>query len=147
MNIPSVLSAMPIVYVCPFCCLLFIYMNITRFIHQQGNIQTLIIKQRQSRDLLVIQRILSIVNLLLILGIPSIVLIIMSLIRGEEHPLLGRISYFPVSVSQMGLSIALLFSIPQLKNIVLNLNKTSKVTPVNRTIQGTIQMRTIISTQ
>ncbi|CAF1430316.1 unnamed protein product [Adineta steineri] len=147
MNIPSVLSAMPIVYVCPFCCLLFIYMHITRFIHQQGNIQTLIIKQRQSRDLLVIQRILSIVNLLLILGIPSIVLIIMSLIRGEEHPLLARISYFPVSVSQMGLSIALLFSIPQLKNIVLNLNKTSKVTPVNRTIQGTIQMRTIITTQ
>ncbi|CAF1498470.1 unnamed protein product [Adineta steineri] len=147
MNIPSVLWALPIVYVCPFCCLLFIYMYITRFIHQQGTIQTLIIKRRQSRDFLIIQRILSIVSLLLILSIPSLILIIMSLIRGEEHPLLTRISYFPVSVSQMGLSVALLFCIPQLKNIVLNLRKPSTVTPVSRVVRGTLQMRTIVGTQ
>ncbi|CAF0952433.1 unnamed protein product [Adineta steineri] len=112
MNIPSVLWALPIVYVCPFCCLLFIYIHITRFIHHQGNIPTLIIKRRQSRDLLIIQRILIIVGLLLILSIPLLILIIMSLIRGEEHALLTRISYFPVSISQMGLSVALLFYIP-----------------------------------
>ncbi|CAF0842506.1 unnamed protein product [Adineta steineri] len=67
----------------------------------------------------------------------------MFIITGEEHPLLYRIGLFPVSVSQMGLSVALLFSIRQLKNTVLNLRTTKTVTPVNRAMQ----MRTIIGTQ
>ncbi|CAF1187590.1 unnamed protein product [Adineta steineri] len=146
-NIPSIFWAAFVSYMCPLCCISFIYIHITRFIHRQGNIQTLIIKQRQSRDLLIIQRILIIVSLLLILGIPSIVLIFMFIITGVEHPLLARISYFPVSVSQMGLSVALLFSIPQLKNIILNLRKTGTVMPVSRVVRGTIQMRTITGTQ
>ncbi|CAF4255651.1 unnamed protein product, partial [Adineta steineri] len=50
-NIPGILSAAVIIYIGPFCCLLFIYIHITRFIHKQGNTQTLIIKHRQSRDL------------------------------------------------------------------------------------------------
>ncbi|CAF4169122.1 unnamed protein product, partial [Adineta steineri] len=116
------------------------------FIHQQGNIQTLVIKQRQARDLLIIRRILIIVNLLLILGMPALVLVIMFIVTDEENPLIVRISYFPVSISQMGLSIALLFCIPQLKNIVLNLRKTNTVIPVTRAEQGTIQMRTIVGT-
>ncbi|CAF0888362.1 unnamed protein product [Adineta steineri] len=146
-NIPTILSTAFVAYVCPFCCLIFIYMRITRFIHQQGNIQILIIKQRQSRDLLIIRRILIIVNLLLILGIPGMTLILMFVITGEENPLLVRITYFPISVSQAGLSIALLFCIPQLKNIVLNLRKTTTVTPANQVVQGTIQMNTIAGTQ
>ncbi|CAF3984499.1 unnamed protein product [Adineta steineri] len=146
-NIPGILSTAVVVYICPFCCIVFIYIHITRFIHQQGNIQTLVIKQRQSRDLLIIRRILIIVSLLLILGIPAMTLIFMFIITGEEYPLLARIAFLPVGVSQMGLSIALLFCIPQLKNIVLNLRKTNTVTPVNRAVQGTIQMRTITGTQ
>ncbi|CAF4154024.1 unnamed protein product, partial [Adineta steineri] len=146
-NIPTILSTAFVAYVCPFCCLIFIYMRITRFIHQQGNIQTLVIKQRQARDLLIIRRILVIVNLLLILGIPGMTLILMFVITGEENPLLVRITYFPISVSQAGLSIALLFCIPQLKNIVLNLRKTTTVTPANQVVQGTIQMNTIAGTQ
>ncbi|CAF3984516.1 unnamed protein product [Adineta steineri] len=145
-NIPGVLSSASVVYMCPFCCLLFIYIHITRFICQQGNIQTLVIKQRQARDLLIIRRILIIVSLLLILGIPAMTLIFMFIITGEENPLIVRISYFPVSISQMGLSVALLFCIPQLKNIVLNLRKTNTVIPVTRAEQGTIQMRTIVGT-
>ncbi|CAF1488102.1 unnamed protein product [Adineta steineri] len=147
-NIPGVLSTAIVAYIGPFCCILFIYVHITRFIHQQGNIQTLIIKQRQSRDLLIIRRILIIVSLLVILGIPGMTLIFMFIITGEEYPLLARISLFPISVSQAGLSVALLFSIPQLKNIVLNLQlKTSTVTPVNRAVQGAVQMRTVTGTQ
>ncbi|CAF0803893.1 unnamed protein product [Adineta steineri] len=146
-NIPGILSAAVIIYIGPFCCLLFIYIHITRFIHKQGNTQTLIIKHRQSRDLLIIRRILIIVSLLLILGIPAVTLVFMFIITGEEYPLLVRISYFPVSVSQMGLSVALLFSIPQLKNIVLNLGIIKTVTPVNHVVRGTIHMRTIACTQ
>ncbi|CAF0819748.1 unnamed protein product [Adineta steineri] len=146
-NIPGILWAAFVAYVCPFCCLLFIYLHITRFIHQQGNKQTLVIKQRQARDLLIIRRILIIVSLLLILGIPGMTLIFMFIITGEEHPLLYRITFLPISVSQMGLSVALIFSIPQLKNIVLNLRTTRAVMPVNRTVQGTVQMKTITGTQ
>ncbi|CAF4261509.1 unnamed protein product, partial [Adineta steineri] len=128
-NIPGVLCAAVVVYMCPLCCISFIYMHITKFIRQQGNIQTLIIKQRQARDLLIIRRILIIVSLLLILGIPALVLVFMFIITGEEYPLLTRISFFPVNVSQAGLSVALLFSIPQLKNIILNLRTTKTVAP------------------
>ncbi|CAF0794279.1 unnamed protein product [Adineta steineri] len=147
-NIPSILPTAFVVYIGPFCCISFIYIHITRFIHQQGNKQTLVIKQRQARDLLIIRRILIIVSLLLILGIPAMTVLFMFVITGEEHPLLARIVFFPISVSQAGLSVALLFSIPQLKNIVLSLQlKTSTVTPVNRAVQGTIQMNTIAGTQ
>ncbi|CAF1140463.1 unnamed protein product [Adineta steineri] len=146
-NIPSILSGAVIAYVCPFCCISFIYMYITRFINRQGTIQTLVIRQRQFRDLLIMRRILIIVSLLLILGIPAMTLIFMFIITGEESPLLVRIALFPVSISQMGLSVALLFSIRQLKNIVLNLRKPSTVTPVNLVVQGTVQMRTITGTQ
>ncbi|CAF1452816.1 unnamed protein product [Adineta steineri] len=145
-NIPGVLWAAFVGYMCPLCCISFIYMYITRFIHRQGNIQILIIKQRQSRDLLIIRRILIIVNLLLILGIPGVVLTFMFIITGVEHPLLTRITYFPVSVSGAGLSVALLFSIPPLKNIVLNLLTTKTVTPVNQVVRGTVQMKTITRT-
>ncbi|CAF1033202.1 unnamed protein product [Adineta steineri] len=134
-NIPSILSTAFIVYIGPFCCILFIYIHITRFIHHQGNIQTLVIKQRQSRDLIIIRRILIIINLLLIFGIPSMVLIFMFIITGEENPLLARISLFPGSVSGAVLSVALLFCIPQLKNIVLNLRTTNTVMPVNQTMR------------
>ncbi|CAF4012712.1 unnamed protein product [Adineta steineri] len=142
-NIPGILSAAAIVYIGPFCCILFIYIHITKFIHQQGNILTLIIKQRQSRDLLITRRILIIVSLLFILGIPAMTLVFIFIITGEENPLLARIAFFPVSASQTGLSVVLLFSIPQLKNIVLNLRTANTVTPVNQAVQ----MRTIIGTQ
>ncbi|CAF1118219.1 unnamed protein product [Adineta steineri] len=146
-NIPSILSTAFVVYIGPLCCISFIYMHITRFIHHQGNIQTLVIKQRQSRDLLILRRILIIVNLLLHLGIPGMSLIIMFIITGEENPLLARIVLFPVSVSQMGLSVALIFSIPQLKNIVLNLRPPNTVIPVNQTVRGTVHIKTITGTQ
>ncbi|CAF0762166.1 unnamed protein product [Adineta steineri] len=146
-NIPSILSTAVVVYIGPFCCLLFIYIHITRFIHQQGNKQTLLIKQRQSRDLLIIRRILIIVNLLFILAIPGMILIFMFIITGEEHPLLARITFFPVSISEAGLSVALLFTIPQLKNIVLNLRIIRIVMPVNQVVQGAIQMNTLAGTQ
>ncbi|CAF0723875.1 unnamed protein product [Adineta steineri] len=145
-NIPGILWAAFVAYVCPFCCLLFIYLHITRFIHQQGNIQTLIIKQRQARDLLIIRRILIIVNLLFILALPGMTLIFMFIITGEEHPLLARITFFTVSISEAGLSVALLFSIPQLKNIVLNFRTTKTVTPANQVVRGALQMRAIAGT-
>ncbi|CAF0817901.1 unnamed protein product [Adineta steineri] len=69
-------------------------------------------------------------------------LVFIFIITGEENPLLARIAFFPVSTSQMGLSVALLFSIPQLKNIVLNLRTANTVMPVNRAVQ----MRTITGT-
>ncbi|CAF0952450.1 unnamed protein product [Adineta steineri] len=146
-NIPGMLSLSFVAYICPLCCILFIYIHITRFIHHQGNIPTLIIKQRQSRDLLIMRRILVIVSLLLLLGMPALILVTMFIITGEENPILIRISYFSASVSQIGLSVALVFSIPQLKNIILNLRRTNIVMPFNRTIQGTMQMRTIVGIQ
>jgi hypothetical protein len=106
-------------YVIPLSFLSFIYFRITRFVHQQSNIQTFVIKRRQERDLIVIRRILINIGILLALGIPSIILLIMLMITGEEHPLIFRISLLPASLSIEALSITMILFTPLLKKIVL----------------------------
>ena len=56
--------------------LLLIYLRITIYIRLQPNNQSLVVKQRQARDLFVIRRILIIVSLLVTVGLPSTILLI-----------------------------------------------------------------------
>ncbi|CAF1574796.1 unnamed protein product, partial [Adineta steineri] len=67
----------------------FIYIRITIFLRRQTNTQTLIVRQRQERDFLIIRRILIIVGVLISLGIPAIVFLVTAFITHEEHPLTG----------------------------------------------------------
>jgi len=145
-NIPGILWAAFTAYILPVCCLFIIYVVITRFIQQQANNQTLAIKKRQNRDLLVIRRIMIIVSLLLFVGIPAMVVLLIFIITGEEQPLIYRIGFLPISVSVSGVSVALIFSIPQLKSIALKLWQVHLVLPLYTALPGTIQMRTIVST-
>jgi hypothetical protein len=145
-NIPGILWAAFAAYILPVCCLFIIYIVITRFIHHQGNNQTLAIKKRQTRDLLVIRRIMIIVSLLLLVGIPAMVVLLIFIITGKEQPLVFRIAPLPVSVSVSRVSVALIFCIPQLKSIALKLWQVHLVAPLYAALLGTIQMRTIVST-
>jgi hypothetical protein len=79
--------------------LLLIYLRITIFLHRQTSNQTLVVKQHQQRDLLVVRRILLTVGLLMVFGILAVILLIMLYITGEENPLIFRIEWLFVSLS------------------------------------------------
>jgi hypothetical protein len=128
-------------YVTPLFCLLMIYLRIIRFIRQQSNNQTLIIKRRQERDFLVIKRIVIIVNILLALGVPSIILISMLYVTGVEYPLSYRITWLSTDVSMAVLSVLIVLMTPQLKSIVMKRWQRNRVMPMRTTIADSIEAR------
>lgn len=75
-----------------------IYLRIAIFLHRQPNNQTLVIKQRQQRDLSVIRRIYIMVGLLMALGVPTIVLLLMFYITGVKYSLFDRIAWLSIIV-------------------------------------------------
>ncbi|CAF1582839.1 unnamed protein product [Adineta steineri] len=124
-----------------------IYIRITIFIRHHTNNLPLPIKRRHDRDFLVVQRILIIVTLLLILGIPSIFFIIRFIITGDDHPLTNRIAWFPVGISMSGLSVTLVFCIPQLKSIIVKLFQQNRIKPATlATVPTRIQIKTVCGT-
>ncbi|CAF2889024.1 unnamed protein product [Rotaria sp. Silwood2] len=128
-------------YGIPVLVLSFIYIRITRFLRQQSNNQSLVAKRRQRRDLLITRRILITVGLLLVLGVPGVVLLIMRIIKGEEHPLSIRITYTFAALSITGLSISFILSIPQLKNIVLKKWKQEQIISIDNSLICTNHIR------
>jgi len=103
----------------------------------------LIIKHRQERDFLVIQRILIVFGILLALEVPGIVLAIMLFITGVENPLIYRIKWLSTDVSMAVLSV---FMTPQLKNIIMKRWQRNRVMPMgDATIGDSIQMGTVLS--
>jgi hypothetical protein len=130
-------------YGIPLFCLSFIYLRITRFIRQQPNNQTVTIKRRQERDFLVIKRIFIIVNILLTLGIPSIVLISMLYATGIEHPLSYRITWLSIDISMAILSVIIVLMTPQLKTIVRKRRQRNRMMPMRPTNGSSMEVRII----
>ncbi|CAF0841220.1 unnamed protein product [Adineta steineri] len=128
-NILGILWVILNAYGNPLLILLFIYLRITIFLRRQSINQALVVKKRQERDLLVIRRIFITVGLLLTLGIPSVILLLMYLITGEESPLFFRIEWLSVSLSMVGLSVVLVFFTPQLKSIILKKYQRNQIVP------------------
>ncbi|CAF1365716.1 unnamed protein product [Rotaria sp. Silwood1] len=128
-----------IAYGLPLLLLSLIYLHITIFIRQQPHNQTLMVKQRQQRDLAATQRIFTNVGLFYAFGIPCITLLIMYYITGTEHPLTYRITWVGPEVSMAILSIQMVFMTPQLKNLIITRLRQNRVT----TLEGTITRRVI----
>ncbi|CAF3958284.1 unnamed protein product, partial [Rotaria sordida] len=131
-----------IAYGSPLLLLSLIYLRITIFIRQQPNNQTLIVNQRQQRDLAAIQRIFINVGLLVVCGTPCVTLLLMYFITGIEHPLSYRITWAGPEVSMAILSVQMIFMTPQLKNIIIR-RRQNRVT----TLDITIPMRAIATNQ
>jgi hypothetical protein len=122
-------------YGLPVIFLVIIYIRITLFIRNQSNNLALALKRRQQRDLLAIRRIFINVGLLLAVGIPVMVVILMALITGVEHPLSHRITWIGGEVSFALLSIEMIFTTPQLKNIVIRKTNQNRVIIIEDSIQ------------
>ncbi|CAF2842457.1 unnamed protein product [Rotaria sp. Silwood2] len=134
------------IYGIPVISLSLIYFRITIFIRKHSINQTIIIKRRQDRDLNAFRRILMIVGILFVLGLPTISLILMMFITGKEHPLSFRVMSISIGTSMAGLSVALVFSVIQLKNIVWKPLTSSKVMPINGTLTVSIPMKANVTT-
>jgi len=140
-NVRGVLWFLLNIYGIPLLLLLLIYLRITIFLGQHSNNQTLVIKQRQQRDLAVIRRIIIIISLLVTLGIPTTALLLILYITGQELSLFYRIAWFTASLSMIALSLSMVVLTPQLKNIVLKKFRHNRVVPLNGTVVGLIPMR------
>jgi hypothetical protein len=130
-----------VVFTCygvPLMCLFIIYIRITLFLRQQSNNLALVVKRKQQRDLLAIQRIFVNVGLLVVLGLPGMVVMMMSLFTGVENPLSQRILYIGIEISLAILSIEMIFMTPQLKNILIRW-QPNRVT----TIEGSVRMKPV----
>lgn len=140
-NFRGILWTATMAYGIPASCLSIIYIRIIIFIRQQANNQTQTVRRRQARDLLAIRRILTTVGALIILGVPSVILVIMAAITGTEQPLSFRITWVSLAVSMSGLSVAMVSFIPQLKNVVWKQRQRNRVIPLENVAAGSLQIR------
>ncbi|CAF0740064.1 unnamed protein product [Adineta steineri] len=118
-------------YGSPVGVLLFIYIRITIFLRRQTNTQTLIVRQRQDRDLLVIRRILITVGFVISLGIPAMIFLVMFFITNEQHPLTFPFLCLFISISMLGLCLLTIIFTPQLKKIIMKIIQHNRVIPLN----------------
>ncbi|CAF0848845.1 unnamed protein product [Adineta steineri] len=140
-NIRGIVWLLSLGYGTPLLLLLFIYIYITIYIYRQMNTQTLIVKQRQQRDLVVIRRILITVVLLIALQIPRIVLLIMLFITKQEYTFFARIEWLFISFSMIGLCLSMAIFTPQLRSIILKKFRPSRLVPITGTLAGTLPSR------
>lgn len=128
-NVRAMLWMLFMCYGVPELSLSIIYLRIVYFLRSQPNNMVQALKRRQQRDLLAIRRILINVGLLIVLGLPGIVVSIMSF-SGVEYPLSHRILWLGTEISLMVLSIQMLVMTPQLKKIVLHRWYRNRVVPI-----------------
>lgn len=123
-----------------------IYVRITIFLRGQTNNQARAVKQRQQRDLIVIQRILITVGILMVLGISPIIFLIMAQITREDYFLAFRVIWPFISLTMIGSSLSLIALTPQLKSIVLIKFTQNQITPLHGIVVTSLQMRHNIAT-
>lgn len=126
---------------------MFIYIRITNFLRRQSNTQTLVVKQRQQRDLLVIQRIITTIGFLMILGILAMVFLIIVFVTGKQHPLAMRIELIFVSLQMLGLCVLIVGYTPQLKSMILKKKKNNSVYPIQGITADSIPIRDTTANQ
>ncbi|CAF1369817.1 unnamed protein product [Adineta ricciae] len=140
-RIRSVIWVVFNIYAIPLSLIIVIYFRVGRFLRRQQTNHTLMIKQRQQRDFIILRRIIIIIGILIILGVPTIVLIFVFFITGEMHPLFHRVMWFAVNLSAMTLSISLAIVTPQLKNMIWKKFQQTQIIPLPNAITNEKQMR------
>lgn len=135
-EIRGVIWGLSVCYLVPYMCLLMIYIRITRFLRQTAGNPILAIRmRRQKRDLQAVRRIYINVALLCAISFPGIVLILMSLITGVEHPLSHRILWTGAEISVAVLSGEMIFTTPQLRTVILRRWQRNRVTTIENPIE------------
>ena len=139
----GILWAVLTIYGFAALCLPLIYIRITFFIRRQSNNLTAVIKRRQERDLVAIQRIFTNVGLIVVVGLPGSIFLMMFFIGGVAHPLIYRVMWIGAEVATGILSVMMVFMSPQLKRIIFKRGRPNRITIV----ENATPMRTLTATQ
>ena len=113
-----------------FLLISLLYLRIILFLrHQRSNLTT-IVQQKQQRNLIVLRRILLIIILEISIGLPPIVIIILSWIRGQTVYLAFQFIWSFLVWSFTATGISLILFIPQLKFITKKISRTNQIAQV-----------------
>lgn len=110
-------------YSIPIDLILFIYIRVLRHVRQSSIRMQLERHRAAERDIQILRRILILVGMLIILGFPSSVLWIESLIQGRMHPISYRIQAFFLSISIFLVPWGVALANPQVKRLLPIFNK------------------------
>jgi len=140
-RLKPLLLASFIAYGFPSTMIAIIYIRIVLYIRSQGYVMT--VQRRTQRDFAVIRRLVIIVSILWILGLPSMILLIYGQIQGGNiHPLTYRIEWITPSLSLTALSIILIRCDPYLMHILFS-KRQHKHKPVQINIRRVnVQLKT-----
>ncbi|CAF1359012.1 unnamed protein product [Adineta ricciae] len=130
-NIRGVIWLLSVGYGGPLLFLFAIYIRIAQYLYQRRNTQTLIVRRRQQRELIVVRRIFITVTFLIVLQIPRTILFIMLFITGDEYTYFARVEWLFLGLSMIGLSLSMAFSTPQLKKIIVQAWHFNRIMPAN----------------
>ena len=143
-NLRGTLWVASVTYIVPLACLLMILVRIILFLRQQSTNLAVAVKQRQQRDLVIIQRIFFSVGLLSTFGFPTLVFVLMWFVAGVEYPFSYRIIWLAGEISLALLVVGLIFMTPQLKRLVGRRWQQNQVTAAT---EGMMQLRIVASAQ
>lgn len=115
MNIRGTLWIVAICYTIPLNSLLLIYARILFFLRHQSINSTVLVRQRQQRDLAITQRIFISAGILSGLRFPRLIVVLLSFITGVEYPLSHRITLTGIEISLALLSVEMIIVTPQLR--------------------------------
>ena len=121
-----------IIYGIPFNSLAFIYFQVHRFLRRQAMSTSLDITRgsRRRRDIIVFRRIMIMVILLGLYGMPNSVMLIMLGITHELVASFYRILDLSFAVCVLTLSVTLFYVTPQLRKELKTVQRIMKVTPI-----------------
>lgn len=128
-------------YGLPTWSLLLMYVRISWYIRHQSHVQNIVVRSRQARDLVVIQRTMLLIGILFVLALPGTILLLIYYITGYECPVGYRLQSATLQISLFVLSILMIFMTPKLKNTLMAMYKKTIVVPMNVPSSFIIQSR------
>ncbi|UJR12548.1 hypothetical protein I4U23_016724 [Adineta vaga] len=132
----SIIYSILTVYGIPFVCITLIYFHLTRFLNKStGNENLSQMKRSRDRDVLVIRRIILIIILLGIFGLPTVIMLILLAFTNELVFCFYRILVLSVSICVLTLSLALIYITPQIYNQIHFHRRKTKVIPISNILR------------
>ncbi|CAF1235911.1 unnamed protein product [Rotaria sp. Silwood1] len=114
-----------IVYGLPVVITSIIYIQLTRFMHHSS----MTVSLRARRDVIVIRRIVLVIIILMLIGAPSVVLKLILPFTDLGKSFFYRMSNMTIVIVMLALSLMLVYVTPQVKEMLMAIGKSNKVTP------------------
>ncbi|CAF1420624.1 unnamed protein product [Adineta ricciae] len=126
------------IYGIPFLSISFIYFRVTQFLHKQSLNRNLPqIQRSQQRDIVVFRRIILILILLGIYGIPTSIMLIILAFTNELAFCFYRVLVLSISICVLTLSLALIYITPQINHQIQVYCRKTRVYPIVTLQQNT----------